>query len=286
VTQERLDFVPATTTPERSGRGRIATWRSKLRAHRRAWMAIRGFREVLLVVAVYSLYDITRYLVAGDHEGAMSHGRQILRFERRIGVAPEHWLNHLVSPHALLAVPADYIYATLHYLVTPAVLVWMWRRHSEHYIRTRTVLLATTLVGLACFTLWPAAPPRMLPGFIDTMARYSHYGWWGGAASAPRGFGHDTNQYAALPSLHVAWALWAGWLLFRFGQHRITRILGVLYPIVLAAVVIATANHYFVDVVAGVVVLLIGAAIGWVFTQVDWPWRRAPDATSPPPGAA
>jgi hypothetical protein len=270
MTQERLDFVPASTTRPAGPLGKLASWRANLQAHRKAWSAIRGLREIVVIGAVYSLYDVTRYFVAGDHDRAVSHGRAIYRFEQRIGLDPEHWINKAVSPHVLLAVPSDYIYATLHYIVTPAVLIWLWRRHASSYGSARTVLMWTTIIGLVCFSLVPVAPPRLLPGFIDTMAKYAHYGWWSTAASAPRGLGSDTNQYAAMPSLHVGWAVWSGWQLVRHGQHRLTRILGVAYPIVLSVVVVATANHYFLDVVAGVAAVGLGAAITRVLSLLGW----------------
>jgi hypothetical protein len=251
-----------------------------------AWTAIRGMREIILVVSVYSLYDVSRFLVKGDHDGAVSHGLAILRFESRLHLDPEHALNKLFSAHVLLALPADYIYATLHYVVTPIVLIWMWRRHSSSYSSARTVLLVATVLGLVGFSLLPVAPPRLLPGFIDTMAKEAHYGWWGKDASAPRGFGGDTNEYAALPSLHVGWALWSGWLLIRHASRRFVRVLGALYPLVISIVVIGTANHYLVDVFAGFVVL----GLAWLFVRLvaslQWsPWRRtafSPSGTSPP----
>jgi hypothetical protein len=282
VTDQRLDFVPSSTAPAPGIRGRLAGWRTSLRARRKTYMAIKGLREGILIGSVYALYDVTRYLVAGDHDGAISHGTRIFNFEKRWGIDPEHWLNKAVSPHVLIAVPADYFYATLHYIVTPIVLIWLWRRHSPSYSSARTVLLFTTVVGLACFSLYPVAPPRLLGGFIDTMAKYSHYGWWGKAASAPRGFGHDTNQYAAMPSLHVGWAVWAGWQMLRHGKHRITRWAGVLYPFVLSFVVIATANHYFLDVVAGFAVVLIGAGLAKIFSGITWWTRRGSSAAAPP----
>jgi PAP2 superfamily len=288
MTQERLDFVPATTAKPTHPIYKLAAMRANLQAHRKAWMAIRGLREIVVIGAVYALYDVTRYFVSGDHDGAVKHGGAIFRFEQRIGLDPEHWLNKLVSPHVLLAVPADYMYATLHYIVTPAVLIWLWRRHSSSYGSARTVLMWTTVVGLVCFSLVPVAPPRLLPGFIDTMARYAHYGWWSTAASAPRGFSHDTNQYAAMPSLHVGWAVWSGWQLLKHGQHRITRFLGVAYPVVLSVVVVATANHYLLDVFAGVVVVLIGAAIARLFSLLGWRVMRGAStggASSPSPSA-
>jgi hypothetical protein len=284
MTQERLDFVPSSTAPVARARNKFQTWTDNLQAHRKAWMAIRGLREIILIGGVYALYDVTRYFVAGDHDGAISHGRKIYRFEQRLHIDPEHWLNKLVSPHVLLAVPSDYIYATLHYIVTPAVLIWLWRRHPQGYGSARTVLMWTTVVGLVCFSLAPVAPPRLLPGFIDTMARYAHYGWWSTAASAPRGFGHDTNQYAAMPSLHVGWAVWSGWQMLKFGKRRITRVLGVAYPFVLSVVVIATANHYFLDVVAGFAAVLVGAGITRMFSRLDvWSRRGSSAGSSPPP---
>ncbi|MBV9485364.1 MAG: phosphatase PAP2 family protein, partial [Frankiaceae bacterium] len=148
------------------------------------------------------------------------------------------------------------------------------RRYPMSYSNARSVIIATTVVGLIGFTLYPVAPPRLLGGFQDTMSHFSHWGWWSDAGSAPRGLGADTNQFAAMPSLHVGWALWAGYQMVRHGQHRVTRWLGALYPIVLSVVVMATANHYLVDVLAGVVVVGIGAVIGTNFTKLTrriWP---------------
>jgi hypothetical protein len=254
-----------------------------------AWTAIRGLREVILVVSVYSLYDVSRFLVKGDHDGAVKHGLAILRFERHLHIDPEHYLDKLFSAHLLLALPADYMYATLHYVVTPIVLIWLWRSHSASYSRARSVLLVATVFGLVGFSLLPVAPPRLLHGFIDTMAKEAHYGWWGKDASAPRGFGGDTNQYAALPSLHVGWALWSGWQLMRYASRRWVQVLGALYPIVISVVVVGTANHYLVDVFAGVAVLLIAWLFVRLLSSLQWlPWRRtafSPSSNSPP-GAA
>jgi hypothetical protein len=125
--------------------------------------------------------------------------------------------------------------------------------------------MVATVFGLIGFTLLPVAPPRMLPGFVDTMSQYSQFGWWSQDASAPRGVGQFTNEFAAMPSLHVGWALWCGWQLVRHGQHRITQVSGVLYPALTTLVVIATGNHYLLDAVAGVaVVMLAGMAVGGV----------------------
>jgi hypothetical protein len=217
----------------------------------------RGLRELLLIAVVYSIYDTSRFFVEGRQASAFAHAFKVLDAESALDFAWEQTVNQAISAHRILAVPADYMYATLHYLVTPLVLIWLWRRHRNDYSRARTVLMVATVFGLIGFALMPVAPPRMLPGFVDTMARYSDFGWWSHDASAPRGIGKFTNEFAAMPSLHVGWALWCGWQIVRHGQHRFTQAFGVFYPALTVLVVVATGNHYLLDAVAGAAVVLL-----------------------------
>jgi hypothetical protein len=184
-----------------------------------------------------------------------------LDLERRAGLAPEQWLNHAISSRAFLALPADYAYATLHYAVTPVALVWLWRARPTAYLSARRTLVAATLIGLVGFALLPLAPPRMLPGFTDTMALFGDDGWWGTAASAPDGLGSLTNQFAAMPSLHVGWAIWCGVVVARHAHRRWVRMLAVAYPVTVVLVVLSTANHYLLDAAAGLLVLIAGLAM-------------------------
>ncbi|MFI2299786.1 phosphatase PAP2 family protein [Actinacidiphila glaucinigra] len=222
---------------------------------------LRWWTELPLIAVVYGLYTAGRLLVRGDVGRAVDHGIAILHLESALSVDPERWLNSLFSRYRALGVPADFWYASLHYLVTPLVLVWLWRRRPTVYRLARTWLLVSTLIGLIGFTLMPTAPPRLLAaghGFVDTMAQYGSYGWWGAEASAPRGLGAMTNQYAAMPSLHVGWSLWCGIMLWRHGRTPVVRALGVLYPLGTTLVVMGTANHYLLDALAGVAVMGVG----------------------------
>lgn len=224
---------------------------------------LRRRTELPLLAVVYLLYSGIRLLIRGETGAAVRNGVDILHSEQLVHLDPEQWFNRLFAHHAVLGIPADFAYASLHYIVTPAVLVWLWRRHKAHYRPARTWLLISTLIGLVGFTVLPTAPPRLLGGghgFVDTMAEYSSYGWWGADASAPRGLGHLTNQYAAMPSLHVGWSLWCGLILLRLGRHWLVRTLGIAYPVVTTLVVLGTANHYLMDTVAGVMVMGIGFA--------------------------
>jgi hypothetical protein len=232
---------------------RAAAYRGKLR-----W-----WTELPLVALIYALYSAARLLVGGDVDRAIEHGADILHFEQFTHLDPEGFFNRLFADHAVLGVPADFAYASLHYVITPSVLVWLWLRRPTQYRMARTWLMLSTLVGLVGFTLLPTAPPRLLPGahsFIDTMAQYGSWGWWGTGtdASAPHGFGGLTNQYAAMPSLHVGWSLWCGINVFRYGRHRVVRALGLLYPMVTVLVVMGTGNHYLLDAAAGVVTMGLG----------------------------
>ncbi|MBM9508757.1 phosphatase PAP2 family protein [Actinacidiphila acididurans] len=238
---------------------------------------LRWWTELPLIAVVYALYSGARLMVRGDVDDAVEHGADILHFEQLLHLDPERFINRLFSEHAFLGVPADFDYASLHYVVTPTVLVWLWRRRPTHYRAARAWLMISTLIGLAGFTVVPTAPPRLLPGrhFIDSMSQYGDYGWWGTDASAPRGMGHLTNQYAAMPSLHVGWSLWCGVQLFRYGRHPVLRVLGVLYPLTTAIVVMGTANHYLMDALAGAAVMTAGALLARPLLRgVDWVYAK------------
>ncbi|MEV5675081.1 phosphatase PAP2 family protein [Streptomyces sp. NPDC052179] len=224
----------------------------------------RWWTELPLIAVVYALYSAGRLVVRGDVSTAVDHGLAILRLEQALHINAEHPLNRLLTDTPSLGIPADFAYASLHYLVTPAVLIWMFRRRSAAYRAARTWLMTSTLLGMIGFTLMPTCPPRLLDagyGFVDTMAQYSSYGWWGTGASAPRGLSGMTNQYAAMPSLHVGWAVWCGILLWRHGRHPLIRAAGIAYPLLTTFVVMGTANHYFLDAVAGAAVMGVGALL-------------------------
>ncbi|ANS65456.1 integral membrane protein [Streptomyces lincolnensis] len=222
---------------------------------------LRWWTELPLILLVYACYSAGRLLARGDVTTAVDHGLAILRVEKFLFLNAEHPLNRLFTREAWLGVPADFWYASLHYVVTPAVLIWLFRSHAVRYRAARTWLMTSTFIGLVGFTLLPTCPPRLLSashGFVDTMAQYSSYGWWGGEASAPRGLGGMTNQYAAMPSLHVGWALWCGVILWKYGRSPLTKTAAVLYPLITTIVVMGTANHYFLDAVAGAAVMGVG----------------------------
>jgi hypothetical protein len=223
---------------------------------------VRWWRELLLLALVYVGYLAARAQIDMDPGAAAAAGRALLDIEGALMLDIERPANAMLHAVPLLAVAAAYVYATLHYVLTPAVLVWLALRHKAVYGLARNSLLIATALGLVGFALLPTAPPRLLdPSFVDTMAVYSDWGWWGSAASAPRGMEGLSNQYAAMPSLHVGWAVWVAMMVWRYSGSAAVRRWAWTYPALTTLVVVATANHYVLDAVAGAAVVVAGAAL-------------------------
>lgn len=129
----------------------------------------------------------------------------------------------------------------MHYVMTPVVLLMSRRAGGRQYWRGYWAIVIASTIALLVYAAWPMAPPRLMPDLEinDVMRTYSDYGWWGSAASAPRGIGDATNQYAAMPSLHFDWSLWCAVQLWGLPNKR-WRPIAVAYPTVQAIVVLAT----------------------------------------------
>jgi hypothetical protein len=220
------------------------------RSHARS---VRWWRELILIAAFYAIYDAIRGVIAGSVPQAQGDAADLLRSERWIRLDPEHTFNNALQHISVLAIPACYFYATLHFIVTPAMLIWTYKARPAAYRNARTVLAIVAASALIGFWRSPTAPPRLLSdgGFHDTLAAYGNWGWWGSDASVQAGAAAIANQFAAMPSLNMAWAAWCGVTVFRVTSRRWLRVLAVAYPVLTALVVLGTANHYLADVLAG-----------------------------------
>jgi hypothetical protein len=236
------------------------------------------WREILLVAALYGAYELSRGMGDVDIPAALSNGRAILHLERVWHLAPERVLNEALEHATLIAVIASYFYSVMHYVVTPTVLVWMYRKHRDHYGTARTALAISTSLGLIGYLVLPTAPPRMLghSGIHDILAHTARWGWWGAEGSVPRGLGALTNQFAAMPSLHVGWSIWCGVLIAVYARRRWVKTLGVAYPIVTTLVVMATGNHYLLDAVAGALTMAAGALLAAALPRRTTPLPLVP----------
>lgn len=217
--------------------------------------------ELALLTLLYVGYSVARLVADADLGTATANARSLLNLEATLHIEVESWANSVLTAVPWLALASSYWYSLLHYVVTPAVLVWVYRQRPARYREVRNALVLGSAAGLVGFVLLPMAPPRMLPGYVDTLAATAEHGWWGSNASAPRGLGGLTNELAAMPSLHVGWALWCTWVVFLCIRRTSVRQAAVVYAVGTAAVVIGTANHYVLDVVAGAAVTCLGFAL-------------------------
>jgi hypothetical protein len=210
-----------------------------------------GF-EIALVLVGYWLYSIVRNAVRAHETEAVQHARQIVSIEKLFGIYQELPLNHFVADHEWLAYLCNYYYATLHFVITIVVGVWVYRRHHWYARRLRNTWYLMNCFALLGFAFYSLAPPRLLPGgqFADTVVTYRTWGSWGNS-----GVAEHSNQYAAMPSMHIGWSLWVGITVYRLANRQWVRLLGIAYPVATLLVIVGTGNHYFLDAVGGAVAL-------------------------------
>ncbi|MFI7103631.1 phosphatase PAP2 family protein [Streptomyces sp. NPDC050161] len=242
---------PHGATAERpSAKGRIARLRSP--------RAPRLWFEILLIAISYWVYSLIRNAVPEQEAKALRNADWVWQAEHSLGIAVEQAVNHAVNAVTWLIVPMNYYYATLHFIVTIGVLVWLYRWHPGRYTAARLALFATTGVALVGYYFYPLAPPRLMAGggFVDTLPAHHT---WGSMASGD--LASMSNQYAAMPSMHIGWSLWCGLTIALLARPVWAKVIGLLYPFFTLLVIVSTANHFWLDALGGVLCLLFGFAL-------------------------
>ncbi|GAC1441526.1 MAG: hypothetical protein NVSMB55_09590 [Mycobacteriales bacterium] len=206
--------------------------------------------ELVVVLVLLRVYDVARAHADLRRIPALAHGEAVLRLEGALRVDIEHVSNVWVASHRLLSLVASDVYQFAHVTVTLSVLAWCWWRRPDLYRSARNALVGINLVGLTVFLLLPVAPPRLLPGggFIDAVAQAGYGTTHGGPVPA--------DQYGALPSLHLGWAVWTTVIVIRLLPPNAWRRLCWAYPLLITAIVVVTGNHYLADALAGTAVAL------------------------------
>ncbi|MGH3744468.1 MAG: phosphatase PAP2 family protein [Mycobacteriales bacterium] len=211
--------------------------------------------EVGLVAALLLLYREGRTLARSHVGRAEQNAAWLWHLERSLHLPNEGDLQHWLLTSSTLVHFADRYYVGVHFPITAAFLLWLWFRHHNRYGRVRTTLVITTALGLLLTVLVPLAPPRLFggDGLVDTMQVFG-----------PSAYNANTtvglaNQYAAMPSLHIAWSVLVGVTVVLVSTRR-WRWVVLAHPVVTTFVVIATANHYWSDGLVAVVILGVSAA--------------------------
>lgn len=222
-----------------------------------AWRpGFKDLAEILLLASTLPLY----YLVRGTaHERvgeALARGVQLIKFEKSLGIFWEADLQRLVLNYDWLVQFLNGFYLYGHLPVIGALAVWLYFRHRPQYLLMRNAFLISGAMGLVVYVAFPVAPPRFLPewGFVDTIVgQYDT-----GRPLTPSFF---VNEYAAMPSLHFGWNLLVGVAVWMASRNIVLRTFAVLMPFFMLIAIVLTANHYFVDAAAGLLAVILGAAI-------------------------
>ena len=193
-----------------------------LRFRRPLW-----WQEILLIAFSYWIYGQIRNAIPNKAAIAEKHARGVEHLQDALHLNWELSINHFVAAHEAIAQVMNYYYATLHFIVTISVLVWLFVTPPALYRGIRTVLFATSLVALAGFYLFPLAPPRLMPeyGYVDTLLTFHTWG-----SLADPNIAEHSNQFAAMPSLHIAWSLWCGIAILLCARRTWVRLLGCRLP--------------------------------------------------------
>ena len=241
----------------------------------RDWLSTRHSPpiELALILGLYAAYEGTRGLVAGDEQIALRHARDVVSLERSLHLFVEGPVQH-----AALAIPGligtlGFAYLTLHLSVTGGLLLWLHRRRPTAYAFIRTTLLLASALAVVGYVVFPTAPPRLSNiGILDTVSS-KHVDLNAGLVSSLY------NPDAAVPSMHVSYALIAGASIARYARHLITRLAGLAYPPFVLLVIVATGNHFFVDAAAGAAVAGVALLVArWLVRP-----RPTPRAHQPTP---
>ncbi|HEY6886634.1 MAG TPA: phosphatase PAP2 family protein [Solirubrobacter sp.] len=214
-----------------------------------------GGRELAVFTVGYLTYFGVRAVTEGRVDRALANAASLVHLERVLGIAWEGAVQSTVAGSRFLEDLANAIYIYGHWpvLILAGVLLYRYRR--EHYYTLRNVCLLTGLLGLFVFALFPVAPPRLtdLP-LVDTVTK----GASGYRQILPAAL---VNQYAAMPSFHAGWNLAVGIVVFRATHHWALRLFAVLMPAAMMFAVVATANHFVIDVIVGVTLVLVALAV-------------------------
>ncbi len=237
-------------------------------------------RQFVLFCGAYWLYRVVRGLVDGRAAEAFENARSVIAVERDLGMFFEPAVNAWATSHAFVIDSASWMYVNSHFAITTVTLAWIYLRRNERFYFVRNMFMVAMGIALIGYVALPTAPPRFMPewGFTDSVAAFTGVDAEKGSVSVL------FNPYAAIPSMHVAFALMLGVTMAHIVRRRWARALWLAYAPVVTFVVVVTANHWWLDGFLGAVVALVSALCAHgVFARARpevWAWNVQPRAVA------
>ncbi len=229
---------------------------------------LRWWRELLYIAVFYSVYTLIRNTQGSASVSAakaFANARHVISWERALGIYHEESVQEAFLGAEWFISFWNVFYGTAHFVVTVWALVLMFRTMKDRYPLWRNTLAFTTGLALIGFATFPLMPPRLLPpdyGFVDTLRVIG--GLWSFDSGAMQ---KVSNQYAAMPSLHFAWAAWSTVVLYPAMKRTWARVLVASYPALTLFAIVVTGNHFVLDAVGGALVLGAGFLAGRTLTR-------------------
>lgn len=214
-------------------------------------------RQVALFASAYWAYRLVRGAIDGHAAAAFQHARDLIHLERAMHMFVEPSIQYWASGQHWLIDAACWLYLNAQFSVTLGCLVFIYLFHNQSFYFVRNMFMVAMALALIGYIAFPTAPPRFLPewGFTDSVANFTHVSNQDVAVNAL------FNPYAAVPSMHVAFALMLGIPLARLVRNRLARIFWTSYPLLVVFAVVATGNHFWLDAFLGALVAAASAFV-------------------------
>ncbi|MBA3302047.1 MAG: phosphatase PAP2 family protein [Thermoleophilaceae bacterium] len=236
---------------------------------------VDAFRQLLLFAGAYYAYRIVRGAVDGQANVAFEHGRDLIDAERAMGLFVEPDIQQWAMSVQPVIDVANFMYVNSHFMITTTFLIWLYFARNEAFYYVRNMFMVAMGIALVLYVLYPTAPPRFYPewGFTDSVVEFV-------GQQASQSAGALYNPFAAIPSMHIAFALMIAIPAARLVKWRGLKAFWCVYPLLVTFIVIATGNHFWIDAVAGAAT---AGAAAWAATYAlararpqAWAWHGAP----------
>jgi hypothetical protein len=231
--------------------------------------------QFFLFFIAYNAYQVVRGITDSGHAQAFHNADSVISLEKSLGTFFEPGFQQALLAHAKWLVDfANFAYLNSHFVITTAFLAWLYLFRNEHFYFVRNMFLTAMALALVGYALFPTAPPRLVPGegFTDTIASFT------GVTQDSKTADLLVNQYAAVPSMHIAFSLMVAVPAAALSKHPISRAIWPAYPLMIFFAIVATGNHYWFDAAAGAAVACLAAIAATALGRVrpgHWAWPEA-----------
>jgi hypothetical protein len=237
--------------------------------------------QFLLFFVAYQAYQVVRGITDSGEEAAFANAERLIDIERSLGTYFEPGLQQALLDDASWLIDfANFMYLNSHFVITTGFLAWLYLFRNDHFYFVRNMFMVAMTLALVGYSLYPTAPPRFMPaeGFTDTIAAFT------GVAQDSKTASLLVNQYAAVPSMHIAFSLMVAVPAAALSRHALARMMWSTYPLVVFFVIVATGNHFWLDAAAGAAVACVAAVTARQLAKLrpaawSWPSDRPQEAT-------